>query len=164
MRQIVTGRDTDGRSVVIADVDLPETPKQPTGWIADVWGSDRIIPLPTGGSRPAYSDFFPPPEGFRIKVICFGPEDSTDIAPEVTPAPVLDSIPHAKFEGAGVHTTDTVDVGYVLEGEIDLELDDRFVAHLKPGDTYVQNGTRHSWHNRTDRNCILLVALIGAQP
>ena len=164
MRQIVTGRDPDGRSVLVADIDLAETPKRPTGWIADVWGSDAIISLPTGGTRPPYSDFFPPPEGFRVKVICFGPEDPSGEAQEATPGAVLDSIPHAKFEGAGVHTTGTVDVGYVLEGEIDLELDDGYVAHLRCGDTYVQNGTRHSWHNRTDRNCILLVALIGAQP
>jgi hypothetical protein len=164
MRQIVTGRDIDGRSVLIADVDLAETPKRPTGWIADLWGSDGIISLPSVGVRPPYSDFFPPPQGFRVKVICFGPEEPSDGIPEAASAAVLDSIPYAKFEGAGVHTTETIDVGYVLEGEIDLELDDGAVVHLMPGDTYVQNGTRHSWHNRTNSNCILLVALIGAQP
>ena len=99
-------------------------------------------------------------------MICFGPSPSPprDPGAEERRTTLLENIPHAKFEGASTHTTDTVDVGYVLEGEIDLELDDGLVVHMKSGDVYVQNGTRHGWHNRSDRDCVMLVALIGAQP
>ena len=48
-----------------------------------------------------------------------------------------------------MHTTDTIDFEYVLSGEIALELDDGAEVVLHPGDTVVQNGTRHRWHNRS---------------
>ncbi|WFU41513.1 cupin domain-containing protein [Bradyrhizobium sp. CB82] len=50
-------------------------------------------------------------------------------------------------ENPGMHTTDTVDYGILVEGEISLELDDGQVVALKPGDVVVQNGTRHAWRN-----------------
>ena len=48
----------------------------------------------------------------------------------------------------GMHTTDTIDFEVVLEGTIVLELDDGAEVTLNPGDTVVQNGTRHRWRNR----------------
>ena len=47
----------------------------------------------------------------------------------------------------GMHTTDTIDFEVVLEGTITLELDDGAEVTLRPGDTVVQNGTRHRWKN-----------------
>ena len=34
---------------------------------------------------------------------------------------------------------------------------------LRPGDTYVQNGTRHRWSNKGDMPAVLAVTLIGAE-
>jgi hypothetical protein len=34
-------------------------------------------------------------------------------------------------------------------------------VRLGPGDCVVQNGTRHRWHNRTSRPCVIAVALLG---
>jgi quercetin dioxygenase-like cupin family protein len=62
-----------------------------------------------------------------------------------------------------MHTTDTIDYEVVISGEVWLELDDGAEVHLHPGDTVVQNGTRHAWHNKTDEPCVLAVALIGAR-
>ena len=39
-----------------------------------------------------------------------------------------------------MHTTQTVDYGIVLEGEVWLEVDDGKEVHLKPHDVVVQNG------------------------
>ena len=50
-----------------------------------------------------------------------------------------------------MHTTQTVDLDLVLEGEIWLELDDGEEVLLGPGDCVIQNGTRHAWHNRSSR-------------
>jgi mannose-6-phosphate isomerase-like protein (cupin superfamily) len=61
-----------------------------------------------------------------------------------------------------MHTTDTVDFEYVLSGSIDLELDNGETVHLTPGDTVVQNGTRHAWRNRGSEPCQLVVVLVGA--
>jgi quercetin dioxygenase-like cupin family protein len=61
-----------------------------------------------------------------------------------------------------MHTTSTIDFEVVLEGEVWLELDDGKEVHLKPGDTVVQNGTRHAWRNHGTVPARLAVFLIGA--
>ena len=63
-----------------------------------------------------------------------------------------------------MHTTDTVDLDLVLSGEMDLELDDGAEVHLRPGDSVVQNGTRHAWRNRdASEPCTMLSILVGAR-
>ena len=61
-----------------------------------------------------------------------------------------------------LHTTATVDYEYVLEGEVVLELDDGAEVTMQRGDTIVQNGTRHAWHNRGDTTARLVVVIVGA--
>jgi quercetin dioxygenase-like cupin family protein len=61
-----------------------------------------------------------------------------------------------------MHTTATIDFEVVLEGEVWLELDNGAVAHLRAGDTVVQNGTRHAWHNRGTLPARLAVFIVGA--
>ena len=46
-------------------------------------------------------------------------------------------------DNPGMHTTPTIDFEVVLDGEVWLELDDGAEVLLRPGDTVVQNGTRH---------------------
>jgi len=60
------------------------------------------------------------------------------------------------------HRTDSIDYIVVLEGEIDMELDDTTV-HLRAGDTMVQRGTIHNWVNRGTAPCRLAVILIDAK-
>ena len=62
----------------------------------------------------------------------------------------------------GMHTTETVDFDVILSGEVYLKLDDRVETLLKAGDCVVQNGTRHGWHNRSSQNCVVAVAIVGA--
>ena len=50
----------------------------------------------------------------------------------------------------------------VLEGEVWLELDNGVEVHLKPGDTVVQNGTRHAWRNHGTETCRMVVFIAGA--
>ena len=59
-------------------------------------------------------------------------------------------------------TSATVDFEVVISGEVVLELDDGAERVLRPGDTVVQNGTRHRWHNRGSEPATLAVILIGA--
>ena len=63
----------------------------------------------------------------------------------------------------GMHTTDTIDFEVVLEGTVVLELDDGAEVTLRPGDTVVQNGTRHRWKNPGDRTARLAVFMCGAE-
>ena len=70
---------------------------------------------------------------------------------------------HLETAEPGMHTTATVDFGVVLSGQATLELDDCATVALNPGDTYIQNGTRHRWSNRGEVPAVLAVALIGAE-
>jgi len=68
---------------------------------------------------------------------------------------------HMERTSPGMHTTDTVDFEYILSGEVWLELDDGQTTHLRPGDTVVQNGTRHAWRNRGTQTCQIVVFMLG---
>jgi quercetin dioxygenase-like cupin family protein len=57
----------------------------------------------------------------------------------------------------GMHTTDTIDFEVVLSGAVILELDDGAEKELRPGDTVVQNGTRHRWTNRGTQPAVMAV-------
>ena len=60
-----------------------------------------------------------------------------------------------------IHRTRTLDYVIVLEGEIDLLLDDAEVR-LAAGDVVVQRGTNHAWINRGSRACRLGMVFIDA--
>jgi quercetin dioxygenase-like cupin family protein len=69
---------------------------------------------------------------------------------------------HMEPDAPGMHTTATIDFEVVLDGEVWLELDDGVEVHLRPGDTVVQNGTRHAWRNHGDEPARLAVFIVGA--
>ena len=62
----------------------------------------------------------------------------------------------------GMHTTDSIDYGLCVEGEMYLELDGGKEVHLTPGTCVVQRGTRHAWHNRSDKAALMMHVLVGA--
>jgi len=62
---------------------------------------------------------------------------------------------------AGMHRTRSIDYAVVMEGEIDMILDDGEV-HLAAGDVLVQQGTDHAWVNRGERPCRIAFVLIDA--
>jgi uncharacterized cupin superfamily protein len=59
----------------------------------------------------------------------------------------------------GMHKTRSTDYAVVIEGEIDMLLDDSEV-HLAAGDVLIQQGTNHAWVNRSGRNCRIAFVLI----
>jgi hypothetical protein len=61
-----------------------------------------------------------------------------------------------------MHRTRTIDYAIILEGEIDMLLDDSEI-HLKAGDVLIQQGTNHAWINRGDRICRIAFVLIDAK-
>jgi quercetin dioxygenase-like cupin family protein len=61
-----------------------------------------------------------------------------------------------------MHRTDTVDVVFVLEGEVVLRLDGGGETVLRRGDVLVQNGARHEWANRASVPGVLAVFTVGA--
>lgn len=63
-----------------------------------------------------------------------------------------------------MHRTMSVDYGVILDGEIDLVLDDGARTTMRKGDVIVQRGTIHLWNNRSDANCRVFFVLVPAKP
>ena len=61
-----------------------------------------------------------------------------------------------------IHRTRSLDYVIVLEGQIDLLLDDGDVR-LCAGDVVVQRATNHAWINRGDAVCHLGMVFIDAE-
>jgi quercetin dioxygenase-like cupin family protein len=143
VRRVVTGDTPDGRAVVVSDdVVAPEPPR--VGVVLhDVWGSDRAMTLPADGTPPVAEGKTPPPGGIRFTLVTFAANEE-----------VL---------GGGFHRSETVDMCFVASGEIWIELDDGVEVLLQEGDTLVQHGTVHAWHNRSDAPCTMAVAAVGAE-
>ncbi|KFY86546.1 hypothetical protein V500_07567 [Pseudogymnoascus sp. VKM F-4518 (FW-2643)] len=47
----------------------------------------------------------------------------------------------------GMHRTQSLDYGIVMEGSIDMVLDSGDIEHMKRGDVAVQRATQHQWVN-----------------
>lgn len=62
-----------------------------------------------------------------------------------------------------MHRTVTLDYCVVLKGQIVLELDGGEKVVLNEGDSLVQKGTMHSWFNKSDQWCRILVVMLAAE-
>ncbi|WP_219460807.1 cupin domain-containing protein [Nonomuraea rhizosphaerae] len=172
-RLIVTGREPDGTSVFVTD-----QPAEPIS-VAAIPGSDFFLmwgtedghaTVGTKPQQPVTFPFFPGTGGTRILFLRWAPASA---APEQLGDPgELAAEAAGKLPGLmdvfepdapGMHTTDTVDYGICLEGELYLELDDGKEVKLTPGACVVQRGTRHAWHNRGDRPALMCYVLVGAE-
>jgi hypothetical protein len=70
---------------------------------------------------------------------------------------------HFERGDPGMHTSDTIDYGVVVRGEMTLELDDGQKVHLRQGDCIVQNGTRHRWRNPLPEPCLMAFISVGGK-
>lgn len=61
-----------------------------------------------------------------------------------------------------MHRTNSIDYGIVLEGEIELELEDGRRKTIRQGGIVVQRGTNHLWRNTTDKVARIAFILIEA--
>jgi len=170
IRCVVTGQK-NGKSVFVSDAQVePITVSLLPGTeFHRLWGSNSPPALPSAGEHPDQSGYFPPPGGYRFGFFTLGPESVSlpeDLDIEAALAELSTNLPGLaevmEPDHPGMHTTDSVDLDLVLSGEVWLELDDGEEVHLRAGDSVVQNGTRHAWHNRTSKPAVLFVALLGA--
>ena len=172
VRRVVTGQVDGGKSVFVSDdyVEPVTLAISPGSEFHRLWGADDVVQLPTDGVEPKYNEYFPSPGGFRWGFFTLPPAgtrppDDLDIPAALQE--MEEKLPglagHMEQGDPGMHTTHTVDFEVVLSGEVVLELDDGAKVTLKPGDTVVQNGTRHRWSNPGSEPAVLAVGIIGAQ-
>ncbi len=146
IRRVVTGHDAGNVAKVLLDAPATNSRGPGNGLVSTlIWSTDRTpAQAPLGeeiedmGARMLGSA--PPPNGSRFAVIDF-------------PAGVV----------SAMHRTETVDYVIVIEGEIDMDMDDSTVK-LRQGDVMVQRGTNHSWVNRSDKKARVAFVLIDAEP
>jgi hypothetical protein len=172
VRRVVTGHDTSGKSVFVSDEPVePATPQMmPQAEFHLLWGGDKTPQFPDDGSMPDWRTYFPPVGGFRFGMFTVPPGVAGGELAALNAEEGLADM-EAKLPGMvrymdaadpGMHTTDTIDFEVVLGGTIVLELDDGAEVTLQPGDTVVQNGTRHRWKNLGDKPARLALFICGA--
>ena len=175
VRRIVTGHDPQGKSVIVSDGPAPRSTafRHIPGFVTTLaWETLAGATVPASDQDPSRTavSWIPAPGGTNLMFITFPPEsvmvaagfDAMAAGQEM--AQTLPGLAQ-KFEpdGCGMHTTDTVDYGVVLGGELYLELDGGVMRKLTPWDVVVQNGTRHAWRNLSDKPATMLFVLVGAQ-
>ncbi|MBM3607213.1 MAG: cupin domain-containing protein [Alphaproteobacteria bacterium] len=146
VRRVVTGHDNGGVARAHQDCAAQNIRSRTAGVASTlIWSTDAMpCNMPAGKD---YEDMglrqlgtYPPVNGTRFIVMQVDPG-----------AP------------GAMHRTETLDYIAVLEGEIDMDMDDSTVT-LRAGDTMVQRGTNHSWMNRSNKPAKLAIVLIDAQP
>ena len=173
IRRVVTGHTPDGKATVASDRSVEATTLEllPGAEYHELWSSDEAPTFPDDGSQRPARLWFPPIGGFRFATFTVAPQSVAlpkDFDREAARAELEEKLPgmvsqaNMEPDNPGMHTTDTIDFEYVLSGEVWLELDDGREVHLKPGDTVVQNGTRHAWRNKGSEPCRMVVFLVGA--
>jgi mannose-6-phosphate isomerase-like protein (cupin superfamily) len=177
VRRVVTGHDNEGKSVFISDSQPPRCisfENLPGLEFVELWATDGIPTIPVDNDPTLrMSTFVPEPASTRFRIVKFPPEleISALIQKGFSPADFrkeyIEKVPGLaetdEIENPGMHTTDTIDYGIVLSGEIDMELDEGREVHFRAGDCLVQNGTRHRWQNRSEEPCIIAFIMVGAK-
>lgn len=145
-RRVVTGHDAAGKSIVLFDGPAPNARKRPSGIVSTLLWVTQESPASVSGreDRAQREIGIPPPErGSLFRVVDFPPQAGPDADPMM-------------------HRTRSIDYGVVLEGEIDMLLEDSAVR-LRAGDVLVQQGTVHGWINRGPGICRVAFILIDAR-
>lgn len=174
LNRIVTVVDDAGRSV-FADTEPVPSSVTLGLTIHNIWGTADGIPTVGAGIDPSAVPFpfFPGPGGHRIILVEF-PAVAGDAHGDTDPEAAEQAAAAAMTDQPGLvdvfdpddpgfHTTDTVDYGICVDGEMWLVLDEGAERHLTPGTVVVQRGTRHSWQNRGARPCTMLFVILGAE-
>jgi quercetin dioxygenase-like cupin family protein len=162
MRRLVTGIDADGKSVFVHDGPAPEVTAGAGFELGALWSGDAATRLgdATADAARGRTGTVPPPGATVFTYVVIPPEDDAVSRGGHEPASAASADFHVEEDGR-MHRTDTIDYGVLLKGELWLELDDGREQLLKAGDCFVQNGTRHAWHNRGSEPAVMCVAMIG---
>jgi hypothetical protein len=177
-KRAMTGRDEAGKSVfksfdvtpMVAEIDSsPGLTFYELYMTEGVPGLTGLEPDPMlKGTKD-----FPGPGGTMFRLISYPPKRPEGYKPppgvtfESALKELSDKVPgmgdHFDRSAPGMHTTDTIDYGVVVRGEMTLELDDGQKVHLRQGDCIVQNGTRHRWRNPLPEPCLMAFISVGGK-
>lgn len=142
IRRIVTGHDAAGKSVVTSDeiIESRAGRRGPQTQVANLWMTAGIPPElagpdPRGGGIP----MLPGKKGTIFRFMEIGPR----------------SQPH-------MHRTETLDYIVVMEGELDMYMDDGRKVHMMEGEVMIQRATLHGWANPSEKPCRFATVILDA--
>lgn len=163
VRRIVTGHK-EGKAVVLFDGAAPNRKlRQASGLVSTLlWVTDETPADISGNRDKSLREIgVPPPErGTIFRIVDFPPEGGARSREAILKE--MGVADHGGARHAAMHRTRSVDYAIVLEGEIDMLLDDSEV-HLEAGDVLVQQGTNHAWVNRGAQTCRMAFVLVDAK-
>lgn len=171
VRRVVSGHDAAGKAVFTSDEEVePVTVALlPGGEFHRLWGADQPPTFPDDGSQPPQPTYYPPVGGYRFAMFRVMPGSRATppgLDLEAARREMDEKLPGLTAvmepDNPGMHTTNTIDCGIVLSGEVTLELDDGVQRVLCAGDTLVQNGTRHRWFNAGTEPALIALFITGA--
>ena len=142
VRRIVTGYDDKGKSIVIEDALSKNVMSRRPGMESTViWATDQLVP-----DLSSDEDISASVKGTTVKngTVCRIGRFEPGVA-------------------ARVHRTASIDYAIVLSGEMDMELENDEVVHIRQGDVIVQRGTVHNWVNNGTEPCVMAFILIHAK-
>ena len=168
-RRIVTGHDASGKAVALFDAAVPAKQRGPGGngmtllWVTSEFPVDMTSPADRAQTPVGVP---PPPNGTIFRIVDFAPVSGGGGGPvdhhQILLSMGIDPATQGYARHANTHRTRTIDYALVLEGEIDMLLDDTEV-HVKAGDMLVQQGTNHAWVNNGTKPCRIAFILIDAK-
>ena len=171
IRRIVTGHDDSGKAIVESDGICQHVKvREGAGFVSSLlWVTDETpARVDLRQDRAARSiGVPPPPNGSILRVVDFPPvTKETESIDQQTLLKAMGADQHSHGGGparhAFMHRTKSVDYAIVLQGEIDMLLDDSEI-HLKAGDVLAQQGTNHAWVNRGTEPCRIAFILVDAK-
>ena len=170
MRRIITGHDSEGKSIVAIDGPPARSIGEDVGGLFEIWSTDGNLIDTTDSIDRADTDIVlsPPENGSKFRYFQINP------TPEGVPMEIMQEIAADAFEKIGaahhrvdtskhpaMHKTDTIDYIILLKGDVTLILDEEEVR-LEPHDVVVQRGTNHAWVNNGDEPALLIAVLIDS--
>jgi hypothetical protein len=160
-RRVITGTNAEGRSYYarveqVEPVDRSAHAGDPGPVeVRRMWQSDRLPDLlPTDGlTPPVASPVEAPDVPEALRTLPLDPAPLGYVASVDTISPTDAPSAFARVP--------SMDVSFVIVGEVTLLLDGGESVELVPGDVLIQNGTTFAWHNRSDEAAVLGVTRFG---
>jgi quercetin dioxygenase-like cupin family protein len=145
VRRVITGHAKDKAAAIFIDDLAANIRVRPNASSTTIWCTEGFpVRMQTGGSG----------EDLGARAI------ATGTPPRGTRFIIMDLMPGCT---GAMHRTDTLDYVAVLDGEVQMQLEDSSIT-LKQGDVLVQQGTIHAWLNKTDKPARMAIILIEAEP
>ncbi|MDR6989189.1 mannose-6-phosphate isomerase-like protein (cupin superfamily) [Paenarthrobacter nitroguajacolicus] len=148
-RRIVT-EEVDGRSRVLSDGEV-----ESQYGMDEIWVTTPENPLGQEAGIPVLE---PAPGHSLFRVF--------PLAPDAVMREIYSAGAANGMDPEGFHRTQSIDYVFVLDGPVELVLDEGSVV-VQPGDCVVQRETNHAWRNHGSKPIRLVAVLTGtaaAQP